>query len=402
MIMQKAAEKIEVSKELTPKEIERYSRHLVIPEVGMEGQQKLKNARVLMIGAGGLGSPIGMYLAAAGIGTLGIIDFDTVSFSNLQRQIMYSTNDVGHSKANLAKVRLNEINPNIEIITYDTKLNRDNALDLMKDFDIIADGSDNFAARYLVNDACVLLGKPFVYGSILRFEGQVSFFDTKTGPCYRCLYPEPPNAGDAPSCEEGGVLGVLPGIIGSIQAAEVIKYIIGKGELLRGRLLMLDALKMKFREITFEKNTDCPACGENPLITGLIDYEEFCSSKRNGNSDNRENNMTDNSKWEISVTDYKAKIDSGEEPFLLDVREPFETKIATIGGHLIPLSELRDRMGELPEDRSAELIVYCRTGNRSHHATVFLRDEGGYTNVKNLLGGIHAWHDKIDAEIKKY
>jgi adenylyltransferase/sulfurtransferase len=402
MIMQKAAEKIEVSKELTPKEIERYSRHLVIPEVGMEGQQKLKDARVLMIGAGGLGSPIGMYLAAAGVGTIGIVDFDMVSYSNLQRQIMYSTNDVGHSKANLAKQRLHEINPNIEIITYDTKLNRDNALDLLKDFDIIADGSDNFTARYLVNDACVLLGKPFVYGSILRFEGQVSFFSTKTGPCYRCLYPEPPNAGDAPSCEEGGVLGVLPGIIGSIQAAEVIKYIIGKGELLRGRLLMLDALKMKFREITFDKNTDCPACGENPLITELIDYDEFCSNTRNGNSDNKENIMTDNSKWEISVTEYKTKIDSGEEPFLLDVREPFESKIATIGGHLIPLSELRDRMGELPEDRSAELIVYCRTGNRSHHATVYLRDEGGYTNVKNLLGGIHAWHDKIDPEIKKY
>lgn len=404
--MQKTADEISVSGELTPKEIERYSRHLVIPEVGIEGQEKLKNANVLMIGAGGLGSPIGMYLAAAGIGTIGIVDFDTVSYSNLQRQVMYSTNDVGHSKAELTKARLNEINPNIKIITYETKLTKENALELIKDFDIIADGSDNFATRYLVNDACVLLGKPFVYGSILRFEGQVSFFNPKTGPCYRCLYPEPPIAGDVPSCEEGGVLGVLPGIIGSIQAAEVIKYIIGKGELLKGRLLMFDALKMKFREIGFFKNTDCPACGENPLITELIDYEEFCSNKGNVRSNNPENNtkykMSANPKWEITVTDYKAKIDSGEEPFLLDVREPFEAKIASIGGHLIPLSELRDRMSELPEDKNAELIIYCRTGNRSHHAMIYLREEGGYTNVKNLLGGIHAWHDKIDPEVKKY
>ncbi len=388
-----------INGELTQGEIERYSRHLVIPEFGMEGQLKLKQARVLIIGAGGLGSPIGMYLAAAGIGKIGIVDFDTISYSNLQRQLLYSTNDVGHPKTELAKQRLLEINPNVEIVTYDTRLTKDNALEILKDYDLIADGTDNYATRYLVNDACILLGKPFVYGSILRFDGQVSFFDPKTGPCYRCLYPEPPSPGEVPSCEEGGVLGVLPGIIGSIQANEAIKYVIGKGELLQGRLLMLDALEMSFRELKYSKDPNCPACSEDPLITALLDYELFCGTKQNNNLN--EKNMSDFSEWEISVEEYKEKSDKDSKHFLLDVREEFETKIASIGGHLIPLSELRDRIIELPEDKNAEIIVYCRTGNRSHHATMYLKEQG-FTNVKNLLGGIHAWHDRIDPEVKKY
>lgn len=395
--MQKTSEGINTSNELTPREIERYSRHLVIPEVGLEGQQKIKSARVLMIGAGGLGSPIGMYLAAAGVGRIGIVDFDVISYSNLQRQVMFSTNDVGHSKAEFAKARLLEINPNVEIEIYNEKLTRDNALEIFKDYDIIADGSDNFATRYLVNDACVLLGKPFVSASILRFEGQVSFFNPQVGPCYRCLYPLPPSAGDAPDCAEAGVLGVLPGIIGSIQANEIIKYIIGKGELLEGRLLLLDALTMKFREVKFEKDSSCPACAENPSITELIDYEEFCNTKQNKNPITK----MANSETEISVEDYKKISADGKKHFLLDVREVFETEISSIGGHIIPLSELRDRMRELPEDKDTEIIVYCRIGDRSHYAMLFLRDEG-YTNVKNLLGGINAWHDKIDPSVPKY
>lgn len=391
--MQKVKEHISTTNELTPLEIERYSRHLVIPEIGTKGQQKLKAARVLMIGAGGLGSPAGMYLAAAGIGTLGIVDFDTVSFSNLQRQIMYDTNDVGHKKSELAKQRLNGINPNTEIILHDTKLTRENAMDIITGYNVVLDGSDNFATRYLVNDACVLLKKPYAYASILRFEGQVSFFDTVDGPCYRCLYPAPPKAGDVPNCEDGGVLGVLPGIIGSIQANEVIKFILGKGQTLTGRLLLLDALNMKFREVKFAKDSACPICGTQPVITGLIDYEEFCNININTMADNT---------TEITVEDYKKRIDAGEKPFLLDVREQFETEIASIGGHLIPMSELRDRLNELPENKEEEIIVYCRTGNRSHHAMVFLREEGGFTNVKNLLGGIHAWHDKIDPNMSKY
>lgn len=395
--MQKTGEEINTQNELTPKEIERYARHLVLPEVGLEGQQKLKSASVLIIGAGGLGSPIGLYLAAAGTGKIGIVDFDTISYSNLQRQVLYSTNDVGHLKTEYAKLRLQEINPAIQIQTYNTKLTKDNALEIFKDYDIIADGSDNFAARYLVNDACVLLGKPFVYASILRFEGQVSLFEPKKGPCYRCLYPEPPAPGDAPDCAEGGVFGVLPGIIGSIQANEVIKYLLGKGELLKGRLLLLDALKMKFREIHYEKDADCPVCGKNPVIKKLIDYEQFCGVN---NENKKTNNM--NSNTEISVEEYKKRIDAGEEIFLLDVREFVESSIASIGGVLIPMSELRERLHELPAEKDAEIIVYCRTGNRSHHAAAYLREEAGFTNVKNLLGGIYAWNEKIDPNIQKY
>lgn len=391
---------VEENTSLSDNEMERYSRHLVIPEVGKAGQLKLKKAKVLVIGAGGLGSPISIYLAAAGVGRIGIMDFDVLSYSNLQRQILYSTNDVGHLKTELAKIRLLEVNPNVEITLHNEKLTSANALEILKDYDIIADGTDNFATRYLVNDACVLLGKPFVYGSILRFEGQVTFFDPKNGPCYRCLYSEPPAAGDTPNCADGGVLGVLPGIIGAMQANEVIKFILGKGELLTGRLLLLDALSMKTREVKFKKDPACPVCGENPEITELIDYEEFCNNNFNGN--NKNGDMTEHHDWEITVEEYKKRLDSGEEIYLLDIREPHESKIASIGGVLIPMSELPERMSELPEDKNTEIIVYCRTGNRSHHVTLYLKENAGYKNVKNLIGGIYAWHDRIDPEVRKY
>jgi len=397
--MQKTDIEISAEKELSPNEIKRYNRHLILPEVGIEGQEKLKNAKVLLIGAGGLGSPVSMYLAAAGVGKIGIVDFDTVSYSNLQRQIIFNTDDVGKSKAGTAKKKLNDINPYTEIETYDVKLTKDNALEIIKDYDIIADGSDNFATRYLVNDACVLLNKPNVYASILRFEGQVSVFNSTTGPCYRCLYPEPPNAGDIPSCEEGGVLGVLPGIIGSIQAAEVIKYIISKGELLTGRLLMLDTLKMKFKELKFEKNPDCSVCSENPLITELIDYEVFCGIN---NANKKNNNMSEHTEWEITVEELKEKMDKDEKFFLLDVREPFERDIASLGGTNISIKELPEKFKEIESHKDEEVIVYCRSGSRSHYATEFLRDESGFKNVKNLIGGVLAWSDKIDPTMQKY
>ena len=402
--MQKTAIENNASTTLTPKEVERYSRHLVIPEVGVEGQLKLKSAKVLILGAGGLGSPIGMYLAAAGVGKIGIVDFDELSYSNLQRQVMYSTNDVGHLKTELAKQRMLEINPNVEVTIYNERLTRDNAFEILKDYDVIADGTDNFATRYLVNDACVMIGKPFVYGSILRFDGQVSFFDPKTGPCYRCLYPEPPIAGEVPDCAEGGVLGVLPGIIGSMQANEVIKYIIGKGTLLKGQLLLVDAFNMDFKKIKFSKDPDCPICSQEPKITNLIDYDLFCNTTKNENNINisKEEKMSEYSEWEITVEEYKARLDKGEKVFLLDIREPHEVQIANIGGYLIPMSELPERMNELPEDKDMEIIVYCRTGNRSHHVMLYLKDNAGYKKVKNLIGGIHAWHDKIDPNVTKY
>ncbi len=379
---------------LSKEEIERYSRHIVIPEVGLEGQKKLKQAKVLIIGAGGLGSPIGMYLAAAGIGVLGLIDFDSISTSNLQRQVLYSSDEVGLNKVNTAKKKLLGINPFVNVITYTDKLTGDNAIDILKGYDIIADGTDNFATRYLVNDACVLLKKPVVYGSILKFDGQVSVFDAEHGPCYRCLYPEPPLPGEVPSCEEGGVLGVLPGIMGSIQASEVIKYILGAGALLTGRLLMLDALKMEFRELKVIKNNDCPVCGDNPVITELIDYEEFCK-----NPSMLEPGIN---KKEITVEEMKRKMDDGVKIFLLDVRENFETQIASLGGVLIPINSLPYRIDEIIKEKDNEVIVYCRTGNRSHYAAEYLREQHGFKNVKNLIGGLHAWHDRIDSSIAKY
>lgn len=388
------AEKLQLSKD----ELERYSRHLNLSEVGIEGQLKLKNAKVLIIGAGGLGSPVSMYLAAAGVGTIGIIDDDILSLSNLQRQILFSASDIGLLKTELAKNRLNSINPEIDIKLYNEKLTSDNALSIFKDYDVIADGSDNFSTRYLVNDACVILGKPFVYGSILRFEGQVSFFEPVTGPCYRCLFPEPPDSKDAPNCADAGVLGVLPGIVGTMQANEVIKYILGKGKLLKGSLLIIDALNMKFLEVEFTKDNNCPVCSQEPLIKELIDYEQFCNNSNNTIKET----MPEYHEWEITVEEYKKRLDAGEKIFLLDVREPYESNVASIGGVLIPMNELPERINELPKDKNSEIVVYCRTGSRSHHVTLYLKENAGYTNVKNLLGGIYAWHDRIDPEIKKY
>jgi sulfur-carrier protein adenylyltransferase/sulfurtransferase len=377
---------------LSNDEILRYSRHLIMPEVGMEGQQKLKAARVLCIGAGGLGSPLALYLAAAGVGTLGIVDFDVVDYTNLQRQIIHSTADVGRKKLESAGEKLKAINPFLNIQTFETKLTSENALKIFADFDIIADGTDNFPTRYLVNDACALTGKPNVYGSIFRFEGQASVFATEEGPCYRCLYPEPPPPGLVPSCAEGGVLGILPGLVGVIQATEVIKLILGKGDPLIGRLLLVDALGMKFRELKLRKNPDCPVCGPHPTITELIDYNEFCGMR------GEETPMTANVP-EIQVEELKKKLDAGEEIFVLDVREPHEYQICNIGGYLIPLGDLPKRVHEL--DSSREIVAHCRSGVRSGKAVAFLR-QAGFRKVHNLAGGILAWADRVDPKMPKY
>ena len=374
-------------------EVQRYSRHLIMPEVGMDGQRKLKAARVLCVGAGGLGSPAAMYLAAAGVGTLGLVDFDVVDYSNLQRQILHGTSDVGRSKLQSARDRLEVLNPEITIETHEVALSSANALDLFKSYDIILDGTDNFPTRYLVNDACVLLGKPNAYGSIFRFEGQASVFGMPNGPCYRCLYPEPPPPGLIPSCAEGGVLGVLPGIIGTIQATEAIKLIIGVGEPLVGRFLIYDALRMKFRELKLRKDPNCKLCGTNPSITQLIDYEQFCGVTQ-------EQPLTETSDFEITVEDLKKKVDTSDDFFLLDVREPQEYQICAISGStLIPLGELPKRLGEL--EGQSNLIVHCRSGVRSAKAVTLLR-ESGFSNAKNLKGGILAWIDQIDPSLPKY
>jgi adenylyltransferase/sulfurtransferase len=382
--------------DLTNDEVRRYSRHLIMPEVGVEGQRKLKAARVLCVGAGGLGSPASLYLAAAGVGTLGLIDFDTVDFSNLQRQILFSTDDVGRPKLRAASDRLQGLNPNIRVVRHETMLNSSNALEIFKDYDIIVDGADNFPTRYLVNDACVLLGKPNVYGSIFRFDGQISIFATKNGPCYRCLYPEPPPPGLVPSCAEGGVLGVLPGVVGTIQATEAIKLILGAGEPLIGRLLLFDALQMKFRTLKLQKDRECPVCGEHPTVTKLIDYEQFCGitpatrAADKGDVD---------AAFETNVEDLKAHLDKGDV-WLLDVREPREFEIARIpGSTLIPLGELPKRLSEVPTDK--DVIVHCKSGVRSAKAVNLLR-EHGYTRVKNLKGGILDWIAKIDPSLSAY
>src|SRR6202166_489482 len=322
---------------LSNDEILRYSRHLIMPEVGMEGQQKLKAAKVLCIGAGGLGSPLSLYLGAAGVGTLGIVDFDVVDYTNLQRQIIHTTADVGRKKLDSAADKLNAINPFLNLRTFDTKLTSANALELFREFDIVADGTDNFPTRYLVNDACVLTGKPNVYGSIFRFEGQASVFATEEGPCYRCLYPEPPPPGLVPSCAEGGVLGILPGLVGVIQATEVIKLILGKGDSLIGRLLLVDALGMRFRELKLRKNPECPVCGSNPTVTSLIDYNEFCGIRG-------EEKPVEAGDSEIQVEELKRRLDAGENLFVLDVREPHEYQICNLGGYLIPLGDLPKRV----------------------------------------------------------
>jgi adenylyltransferase/sulfurtransferase len=373
-------------------EILRYSRHLIMPEVGMEGQLKLKAARVLCIGAGGLGSPLALYLGAAGVGTLGIVDFDVVDYTNLQRQIIHSTADVGRKKLDSAAEKLKAINPFLEIRTFETRLTSENALALFRDFDIIADGTDNFPTRYLVNDACVLTGKPNVYGSIFRFEGQASIFATEDGPCYRCLYPEPPPPGLVPSCAEGGVLGILPGLVGVMQATEVIKLILGKGDPLIGRLLLIDALGMKFRELKLRKNPDCPACGTHPTITGLIDYNEFCGIRG-------EEKALETGVPEIQVEELKRRLDAGEDVFVLDVREPHEYQICNIDGYLIPLGDLPKRVHEL--DSSREIVAHCRSGVRSAKAVDFLR-QAGFKKVHNLAGGILAWADRVDPKMPKY
>jgi sulfur-carrier protein adenylyltransferase/sulfurtransferase len=377
---------------LTNDEILRYSRHLIMPEVGMEGQQKLKAARVLCIGAGGLGSPLALYLAAAGVGTLGIVDFDVVDFTNLQRQIIHSTADVGRKKLDSAAEKLKAINPFVNVKTFETRLSSQNALELFREFDIIADGTDNFPTRYLVNDACVLTGKPNVYGSIFRFEGQASVFATEEGPCYRCLYPEPPPPGLVPSCAEGGVLGILPGLVGVMQATEVIKLILGAGEPLIGRLLLIDALGMKFRELKLRKNPDCPACGTHPAVTELIDYNEFCGIRG-------EEKPVETGIPEMQVEELKRRLDAGENLFVLDVREPHEYQICNIGGYLIPLGDLPKRVNEL--DSSREIVAHCRSGVRSGKAVAFLQ-QAGFKKVYNLAGGILAWADRVDPKMPKY
>jgi sulfur-carrier protein adenylyltransferase/sulfurtransferase len=377
---------------LSKEEILRYSRHLIMPEVGMEGQQKLKAARVLCIGAGGLGSPLALYLGAAGVGTLGIVDFDVVDYTNLQRQIIHSTDDVGRKKLESAAEKLKAINPFLNIQTFETKLTSENALQLFRDFDIVADGTDNFPTRYLVNDACVLTGKPNAYGSIFRFEGQASVFATEDGPCYRCLYPEPPPPGLVPSCAEGGVLGILPGLVGVIQATEVIKLILGTGEPLIGRLLLIDALGMKFRELKLRKNPDCPVCGTRRTITKLIDYNEFCGIRG-------EEKAVEAGVPEMQVEELKRRLDAGEDLFVLDVREPHEYQICNIGGYLIPLGDLPKRVNEL--DSSREIVAHCRSGARSAKAVGFLQ-QAGFKKVHNLAGGILAWADRIDPKMPKY
>ena len=380
--------------ELSKEEILRYSRHLIMPEVGMEGQLKLKKAKVLCIGAGGLGSPLTLYLAAAGVGRLGIVDFDVVDFTNLQRQVIHGTADVGKSKLASARESIREINPNVEVVGFETRLTSENALQLFEGFDIIVDGTDNFPTRYLVNDACVLLGKPNVYGSIFRFEGQASVFYALQGPCYRCLYPEPPPPGLVPSCAEGGVLGVLPGIVGCIQAMETIKLIIGQGQTLIGRLLVFDALGVKFRELKLRKDPDCPICGTHPTITGLIDYEQFCGIR------GEEHTSVMIGIPEITPREVKKMMDENQPFVLIDVREPHEFQICRIpGSKLIPLGEVAKRMHEL--DSAGEIVVHCRSGQRSARAVEFLM-KAGFRKIYNLKGGILAWSDQVDPSVPKY
>ncbi|HXQ26098.1 MAG TPA: molybdopterin-synthase adenylyltransferase MoeB [Candidatus Acidoferrales bacterium] len=378
---------------LSKEEVLRYSRHLIMPEVGMDGQLKLKQAKVLCVGTGGLGAPLGLYLTAAGVGRIGLVDFDVVDSTNLQRQVLFGNSDVGRPKIEAAAARLRDLNPDIQIDTFEAHLSSDNALDILKDYDIVVDGTDNFPTRYLVNDACVLLGKPNVYGSIFRFEGQIAVFGYPGGPCYRCLYPEPPPPGLVPSCAEGGVLGVLPGIVGTIQAAETLKLIIGKGDPLVGRLLLFDALGMKFRELKLRKNPECPVCGEHRTVTKLIDYAEFCGIR------GEEAPTTVTNIPEITPRELKIRLDKGDELYILDVRETHEYQICNLQGHLIPLGELSRRVGEL--DSSREIVAHCRSGKRSAEAVDFLL-KAGFRKIWNLKGGILAWSDEVDPSVPKY
>jgi molybdopterin/thiamine biosynthesis adenylyltransferase/rhodanese-related sulfurtransferase/molybdopterin converting factor small subunit len=386
--------------ELNAEEYKRYSRHLILPEIGLDGQKKLKAASVLCIGAGGLGSPVAMYLAAAGIGRIGIVDFDVVDHSNLQRQIIHGTPDIGRSKLVSAKESIQALNPHVQVDTYETALSSQNALELFKPYDVIIDGTDNFPTRYLVNDACVLTGKPNAYGSIFRFEGQASVFATKDGPCYRCLYPEPPPPGLVPSCAEGGVLGVLPGIIGLVQATEALKLILGIGEPLIGRFLIYDALKMRFRELKLRKDPDCPVCGTHPTVTQLIDYEQFCGVRPEAPAAAVVSTGAAGNAWEITPVELKKRLDAGEDLKIVDVREPNEYQINRIPGSvLIPLGELPRRYQELDPDQ--EIVLHCKMGGRSAKAQDFLRTVG-FNRTKNLRGGVLGWVDQVDPSQPKY
>ena len=378
---------------LSKEEILRYSRHLIMPEVGMDGQLKLKSAKVALIGTGGLGAPLGMYLAAAGVGRIGLVDFDVVDFTNLQRQVIHGTKDVGRKKLDSAADTMLDINPYVEIDRHEVALSSENALQILKDYDIVVDGTDNFPTRYLVNDACVLLGKPNVYGSIFRFEGQATVFAYEGGPCYRCLYPEPPPPGLVPSCAEGGVLGILPGTIGLIQATETVKLILGIGEPLVGRLLLYDALAMRFRELKLRRNPECPVCGDHPTIRELIDYQEFCGIPNQPHEPVAV-------ECDIDPVEVKAKIDRGDPFVLIDVREPHEYQICRIPyAKLIPLGDLPKRVNEL--DSADEIVAHCKSGMRSAKAVDFLK-QAGFRKVRNMKGGILAWSDKVDPSVPKY
>jgi molybdopterin/thiamine biosynthesis adenylyltransferase/rhodanese-related sulfurtransferase/molybdopterin converting factor small subunit len=378
---------------LSKEEILRYSRHLIMPEVGMEGQLKLKSAKVALIGTGGLGAPLGMYLAAAGVGRIGLVDFDVVDFTNLQRQVIHGTKDVGRKKLDSAADTMLDINPFVEIDRHEVALSSENALQILRDYDIVVDGTDNFPTRYLVNDACVLLGKPNVYGSIFRFEGQATVFAYEGGPCYRCLYPEPPPPGLVPSCAEGGVLGILPGTVGLIQATETVKLILGIGEPLVGRLLLYDALAMRFRELKLRRNPECPVCGDHPTIHELIDYQQFCGIPNQPHEPAPV-------EGEIEPTEVKAKMDRGDQFVLIDVREPHEYQICSIpNAKLIPLGDLPKRVNEL--NSADEIVAHCKSGMRSAKAVEFLK-QAGFRKVRNMKGGILAWSEKVDPSVPKY
>jgi adenylyltransferase/sulfurtransferase len=380
---------------LSKDEILRYSRHLIIPEVGMEGQKKLKAANVLLVGTGGLGAPLGLYLAAAGIGHIGLVDFDVVDFTNLQRQVIHFTGDVGRKKLDSAAEKMLALNPHLKITRHEVALSSENALDILKDYDLVIDGTDNFPTRYLVNDACVLLKKPNVYGSIFRFEGQATVFAYEGGPCYRCLYPEPPPPGLVPSCAEGGVLGILPGTIGLIQATEAVKLILGIGEPLVGRLMLYDALGMRFRELKLRKNPECPVCGEHPTVTKLIDYQQFCGIPQQ--APKQETKVTEG---EIEVTEVKEKLDRGDNFVLIDVREPHEYQICNIpGAKLVPLGEVPKHLDEF--DKSADIVIHCKSGMRSARACGIFK-AAGFEHVRNMKGGILAWSDRVDPSVPKY
>ncbi len=386
--------------ELTQEQYQRYSRHLILPEVGLEGQKKLLKAKVLLIGAGGLGSPLGIYLAAAGVGTLGIVDFDVVDLSNLQRQILHTNDEIGNLKLDSAEKRIKAMNPDTNIIKFKTQITSENAMEIIKDFDIVIDGTDNFPTRYLVNDTCVLLNKTNIYGSIFRFDGQATVFKADEGPCYRCLYPEPPPPGMVPSCAEGGVLGILPGTIGLIQATEAVKLIVGQGTSLVGRLLVYDALAMKFRELKLKKDPECPICGDKPTITELIDYQEFCGIPQQGDASvNEEENIN---YGVLDVAQLKKKIEEKEDFVLVDVRETHEYEIAKIPGSiLIPLGEVSTRFSELEQYKNKEIVVHCHHGGRSMRAVQFLSEQG-FEHLKNLEGGIDEWSLQVDSTVPRY